>query len=136
MMTRVTRSSTLAAKLKKENKDKEQENVQNCAICLNCVEINLLASLDACSHKFCLKCIQEWSKVRTFMTAINVKVNRLKIYPFVNFPKDEQYVSNRSNSLQQHFSQIEKKKLESSEKNQSSTQKQHWRGTKSNFGYL
>lgn len=39
------------------------DNYQNCPICLSTFDSDLLASLDVCAHKFCLECIQEWSKV-------------------------------------------------------------------------
>lgn len=39
------------------------QNVERCPICLSRFKSQDIANPSSCEHKFCLECLEEWSKV-------------------------------------------------------------------------
>lgn len=44
--------------------ESDDENADNCPICLNRFKDQDVGTPEACDHNFCLECIQEWANVR------------------------------------------------------------------------
>ena len=47
------------------NSDSSSENSDRCPICLCTFKKQDYASPEVCQHKFCLECLEEWSKVNS-----------------------------------------------------------------------
>lgn len=47
----------------------------NCPICLSTFD-GFISSPDVCQHKFCLDCLQEWSKVNLYLVFSQFKLNQ------------------------------------------------------------
>jgi len=64
----IEKSKILSDKKESSNgKTKTKSDVSTCAICIEKLEGNFkrqVGKIDSCDHKFCAKCIKEWSNTR------------------------------------------------------------------------